>query len=155
LLLILFTAAPVTFGRWLGPLWILSLTVANAVFAGSVLVWVGKRFKVPVVTVSIALALLFSVWNDSHSVRTLGEPIAPAIADRPSVDNQFSRWLSSYHGDRLPANVPVVLVAGAGGGLRAAYWTAISLAAIADLIPSFEKHIFAFSGVSGGSLGGA
>jgi hypothetical protein len=155
LLLILFTAVPVTFGRWLGPLWILSLTVANAVFVGSVLVWVGKRFKVPVVTVSIALALLFSVWNDSHSVRTLGEPIAQAIADRPSVDYQFSRWLSSYHGDRLPANVPVVLVAGAGGGLRAAYWTAISLAAIADLIPSFEKHIFAFSGVSGGSLGGA
>src|SRR5262249_31581472 len=37
----------------------------------------------------------------------------------------------------------------------AAYWTAMSLAVIADKVPMFDRHLFAFSGVSGGSLGGA
>ena len=162
-LLLLFTFAPVVAGRALGPLWILCLAVANGVFFGSVLVWAGYRFSVRVVTTAALLMVLFSLWNDSHHVRTLDTPLAATIGARPSITEAFDAWTSpapagaametpAYGGS---AATPVVLVAGAGGGLRAAYWTAMSLAAIADTVPGFDRRVFAFSGVSGGSLGGA
>jgi len=48
----------------------------------------------------------------------------------------------------------VFFVAAAGGGLRAAYWTAIMLAAADDhTCGEFGRHVYAYSGVSGGSLG--
>ena len=154
-LLALYTVAPVRVGRALGPLWILCLAVSNAVFVGSVLVWAGRRFRVPIVTIALLLMVLFSLWNDSHIVRTIAAPGAAPIGGRPTIEAAFETWLQSAHPGTPRENVPVVLVAGAGGGLRAAYWTAMSLAAIADDIPSFDTHVFAFSGVSGGSLGGA
>jgi hypothetical protein len=47
------------------------------------------------------------------------------------------------------------LVAAAGGGARAAYWTASVLGAIQDSQPDFARQLFAVSAVSGGALGGA
>jgi hypothetical protein len=71
-----------------------------------------------------------------------------------SVDALYT-WLSS----RLPANdaggpIPVILVTADGGGIRAAYWAARSLAVLDRMTDGqFSKHTFAYSGVSGGSLG--
>ncbi len=48
---------------------------------------------------------------------------------------------------------PLYIVATEGGGIRAAYWTAIVLGALQDSNPNFAPHLFAISGVSGGSLG--
>jgi hypothetical protein len=50
---------------------------------------------------------------------------------------------------------PLFIVATEGGGIRAAYWTAAVLGAIQDANPNFAPHLFAISGVSGGSLGAA
>jgi hypothetical protein len=50
---------------------------------------------------------------------------------------------------------PLFIVATEGGGIRTAYWTATVLGTIQDADPSFADHIFAISGVSGGSLGAA
>lgn len=47
----------------------------------------------------------------------------------------------------------VVIVAAAGGGIRASYWTAKVLARITDRAPVFRRQLFLASGVSGGSLG--
>jgi hypothetical protein len=51
--------------------------------------------------------------------------------------------------------VPMVVVATAGGGIRAAYWTARVLETLKkDLSPnSLRPYLFAISGVSGGSVG--
>jgi hypothetical protein len=46
-----------------------------------------------------------------------------------------------------------VVVATAGGGIRAAYWTATVLGELHDCIPELDDHLFAVSGVSGGSVG--
>jgi hypothetical protein len=156
-----FTAKPVPVGRWLGPLWILCLAVVNAVFFGSVSMWASRRFRIPIVPAALALALLFSAWNDSHTVLPFGGDAADTIDKRRTVEEQFSAWSESHARDNPKG--PVVLVASQGGGLRAAYWAAISLAAIedasrqslADKSQAFAHHVFAFSGVSGGSLGGA
>ena len=50
---------------------------------------------------------------------------------------------------------PLYIVATEGGGIRAAYWTATVLGGIQDANPNFAPHLFAISGVSGGSLGAA
>ena len=48
---------------------------------------------------------------------------------------------------------PLFIVATEGGGIRAAYWTATVLGELQDKNPTFASHVFAISGVSGGSLG--
>jgi hypothetical protein len=47
----------------------------------------------------------------------------------------------------------IVLVAAAGGGIRASYWTSLVLAHAADKAPALRRKMFLASGVSGGSLG--
>jgi hypothetical protein len=47
----------------------------------------------------------------------------------------------------------VVLVAAAGGGIRASYWTSLVLTRLADRGTDLRRKLFAASGVSGGSLG--
>ncbi|MGL3210710.1 patatin-like phospholipase family protein [Bradyrhizobium sp. BR 1433] len=48
---------------------------------------------------------------------------------------------------------PIYLVAAQGGGIYAAYHAASFLASVQDDCPRFGRHIFAISGVSGGSVG--
>jgi len=152
-LLAAFTFLPVPVGRALGPLWILAIAAVNAAFIGSVSVWAGRQYGVPVVRLALVLAVMFSFWNDNHAVRVLGT--GEDAVNRPAISSHFKEWQAARLQERNGTSAPVVLVAGAGGGLRAAYWTAISLALIQDQTPSFARHVFAFSGVSGGSLGGA
>ncbi|MCE4536007.1 hypothetical protein LXT12_01870 [Pelomonas sp. P7] len=52
-----------------------------------------------------------------------------------------------------PGADPVLLVASEGGGVRAAYWTAMVLAEVARTNPGWDGRIAAMSGVSGGSMG--
>jgi hypothetical protein len=180
LVLLLFTAAPVPVARAIGPLWVLALATANAVFFGSVTVWVYGRYRIPVVSLALLLAALFSLWNDNHVVRTVERTSAADVARRTSLHAHLQQWLAFRNVDTATSGAiqaaaagptaaapavapvrdsgtgfPIVLVATAGGGLRAAYWTATALAALQDRDSLFVRHVFAISGVSGGSLGAA
>jgi hypothetical protein len=140
-------------GRWLGGFAIVCLAAANAVLIGSGTVYVGRRYRLPVVSGALALAALFSLWNDGHRLGLLPSNKPPP---RPTLDDYFRRWLAAQAGEHAPGDtIPVILVAAAGGGLRAAYWTAFALDTLADQRPAFTRNVFAISGVSGGSLGGA
>jgi hypothetical protein len=155
---IAFTVDAVRVGTTLGPLVVLSLTVANAVFVGSVLAYWGRKKRVPIVTVLVALGVLFSSWNDNHDMRTLPDAPRPDTLNHPGwLRAEFARWATQRAAPpgASTAEIPVFLVAASGGGLRAAYWTGIALAAVQDRDTSFASHVFAISGVSGGSLGGA
>lgn len=88
-----------------------------------------------------------------------------------AFDNAFIAWLKARAGNHErgalpqpapPAPYPVVLVAAEGGGIRAAYQTAIALSKLQDASltrghpagrDDFARHVFAMSGVSGGSIG--
>jgi hypothetical protein len=50
---------------------------------------------------------------------------------------------------------PVLVVAAQGGGVYAAYHSALSLARLYDSCPEIVDHMFVLSGVSGGALGSA
>ncbi|TLY57018.1 MAG: hypothetical protein E6K52_15250 [Gammaproteobacteria bacterium] len=106
--------------------------------------------------------------NDNHVIRTASAPAGLETLTRETPRKHFEAWLSGARatssqsdpagalaGDRRP--YPVFIVATAGGGIRAAYWTALVLGTAADRVgaSAWRRHLYALSGVSGGSLGAA
>jgi hypothetical protein len=81
-------------------------------------------------------------------VRTITAPESARVPLSAHLDD----WIGTLPAPSDSGN-PVILVAAAGGGLRAGYWTAIALAALQDSNPLFARRLFAISSVSGGSLG--
>jgi hypothetical protein len=65
----------------------------------------------------------------------------------------FAEWYNARADRSHFANYPVYIVATAGGGHYAAYHAALVLARLQDQCDNFAQHVFAISGVSGGSLG--
>ena len=152
LLFILFAADPVRVPQWLGMGTILFLAAASWVAVGSLFVYLGARWQFPVITILILLALIFSYWNDNHVIRTA--PLQEV--GRLDVLQSFEKWYELVE-KNYPAETkhPLYIVATEGGGIRAAYWTATVLGGIQDKNANFAAHLFAISGVSGGSLGAA
>jgi hypothetical protein len=146
-----FTWWAVPVARLTGTLVVLSMFAATVVFYGSIATWVHERHGIPIAPIALVLAALFSVWNDSHVVRRVTGNQS-AIAARPDIAQRLAAWRSDSAGRK---NGTVVLVAAAGGGLRAAYWTAMSLGKLQDGIANFNHSVFAISSVSGGSVGAA
>ena len=152
LLLIVFAAAPVSVPQWLGMGTILFLAAASWISFGSFLVYLGGRWQFPAITILIFLALLFSFWNDNHIIRVA----PPQEISRSDVVGSFRTWYGlAEKNDGVGTLHPLFIVATEGGGIRAAYWTATVLGGIQDANPNFAPHLFAISGVSGGSLGAA
>jgi len=125
----------------------------------------------------VATVLGWGGWTDNHTARTL-PPLRVALAPvnerlgpdgpkrLPVLREKFREWLSDRHArwaafcaanpDRAAGDIartPVVLVCAEGGGIYAAYHAALVLAHIQDRAPQFAQHVFAISGVSGGSVG--
>ncbi len=75
----------------------------------------------------------------------------------PGIRNVVSRWLDSRKEAIEKANHdPVILVTADGGGIRAGFWSACSLAALEDTTEGrFSNHLFGISAVSGSALGAA
>ncbi|WP_407175473.1 hypothetical protein [Bradyrhizobium sp. STM 3562] len=133
------------------------------------------RFAASAAAFLLVLAALTSVVRDFHRIRLCAIDAcsaAPALkdwlsiktpTDRPTVGQAALAWYeqaaASYGSEPAHAGkpVPMIIVATAGGGIRAAYWTATVLERLeADLKARgerLENLIFAISGVSGGSVG--
>jgi hypothetical protein len=77
----------------------------------------------------------------------------------PSLEEAFVDWLAARPADVKArfknSDYPVYFVAAEGGGIYAAAQSAIFLTRLYDRCPALSHHIFAISGVSGGSLGAA
>jgi hypothetical protein len=152
LLFIVFAIAPVAVAQGLGMGTILFFAATSWIGLGSLLVYFGGRWQFPLITLLILLALVFSFLNDNHIIRTS----PPQEVTRADVIQSFKTWYAlAEKNDGAGALHPLFIVATEGGGIRAAYWTGIVLGAIQDANPNFAPHLFAISGVSGGSLGGA
>ena len=113
----------------------------------------------------VALGLVNAWLHPFHRVRVCDGDCVPAISpnQRPKVADAARAWYAqakaAYDNAQGQGPVPMLIVATAGGGVRAAYWTATVLeklegdfeAESGDLRP----YLFAISGVSGGSVGAA
>jgi hypothetical protein len=136
--------------------------------------WFSEGARPYVVAGIVALGFLNAWLHTFHRVRLCngGDCRAPESAaayprhpdNRPNVETAAKAWYAqakiafaqAHHG-KVDENdrVPMVIVATAGGGIRAAYWTASVLERIkSDLSPNgLRPYLFAISGVSGGSVG--
>jgi len=155
---VLFALWPATTAPHLGTVGILLMAAAGWIAFGSALDMFGMHTRFPVFISLLLLALLFSIFNDNHAVRTLDQPVATSWRDRDSVAMALRDWMKHQLAAptaRRDTKIPLFLVAAEGGGIRAAYWSARVLTTIQDSNPRFADQLFALSGVSGGSLGSA
>lgn len=145
-----------------------TLCIAASVFVlvGSLFVFWGGRWRVPLIFITLLVCTLISPLNDNHEVRiTRGPQFAfsqKAIGIRNALDGWKGR-LCLDEPDRKPGQkTPLIIICAEGGGVRAAYWAARLLAYLEDTtrkypdqyVP-FSSRVVAISGVSGGSLGAA
>jgi patatin-like phospholipase len=159
ILFVVFTTSKgqIEFASWLGTAPLLLLTVAAWIAFGSLFViYFGKLVRLPILTPLLLLALLFSYfdWNDNHEIRSHNAPIQTAPQD---FDAAFAAWWATRadKDDYKDRPYPVFIITAEGGGITTAYFTAMVLTAIQDRAPAFAQHVFAVSGVSGGSIGSA
>jgi hypothetical protein len=171
LLIFMGAFAPVTLGLLIG-----SITGAYAIlFLGAllliivleILVWLysslSHRIKfrpllLATLVVVVALAAAFGIpvfrSPDRHQIRCDGACDSANTANPApfpaTFDDAVARWEKEN-----PNDGTMIVVAAAGGGARAGYWTATILGAIEDAQPSFGRRVFAISAVSGGAVGAA
>ncbi len=121
---------------------------------------------IPLRFILLAVLLICSWSDEDHPVRynETGK-----VDQRPTLRQHFTQWFNKYSQDTLhnvyicrndPAKqfYPVVFVCAEGGALRTGAYASMLLSCMQDSLRDmhdidFKKSIYAFSGVSGGSLG--
>ena len=129
-------------------------------FGDLVLIYAFKQAALPsMAALPVLLFVLSSLSNDNHGVALIAPVAGEAPPLRRAAAARFEAWLEARLASgelREGVAFPVFLVAAEGGGIRAAYWSANVLARLQDDSGGrFGRHLFALSGVSGGSLGSA
>ncbi len=124
--------------------------------------------RLPLLAILIAWSLAAAIQDKGgyHDARVLqGEAVAQTL----TVEDAWKRWKSREwpKSEKDRAAVPLVLVAASGGGIRAAYWTALAMdcaidggrasgnkaSACGEPRGNAHSAVFAVSGVSGGGVG--
>jgi hypothetical protein len=129
----------------------LSLVVVNYLAvqsggAGRLVVWV-------LATVAVVFSLLD--FTNNHRVRRVPY-VAQTAPTMPDVTDAFRNWLQARTDQsKFSGRYPVYIVAAQGGGIYAAMHAAHFLSYMQARCPNFAHHLFAISGVSGGSVGAA
>ena len=140
--------------RWVGTVALFNFfIIALTPFVGFAIL-INNRFGIPVLLILIGLVVALSVLdlNDNHVVSQVKSKTS---GKGKWAATEFKEWINS-RADRTAYQTepyPVFVVSAAGGGLYAAQHAARFLARIQDHCPHFAQHIFAISGVSGGSVG--
>jgi len=147
---------PVTVPQKMGAIFIMSIfLVMLQLILMQLQIW-RQHNGVPITLILILGAILFSLqdWNDNHAIRSLADTSDAAQKDT-GFKTAFRRWIASRKDmDRFEGtNYPIYVAAAQGGGIYAAKHAASFLAELQDLCPGFGHHLFAISGVSGGSVG--
>jgi hypothetical protein len=155
ILLAAFVVWPVSLPQTLGtPAILLAGLAGIALFGSLVLTYAFLVNGLPAGTaLALVLAAGFGFFNDNHWIRVADQ--APALQRLAAADH-YQAWREVNPAPRqIDGRDPVILVAAAGGGIRAAYWTASTLATLEANTPTFSQSLFAISSVSGGSVGAA
>lgn len=140
--------SPVHFPQFLGSATVILFALGAWLVVATFVDYSERKFRFPLSFTLIAMVIGFSFFNNNHRIRTTQK----LTKERPTIEQHFDEWYASRkpnEGDTLP----IYLVAGQGGGVRSAYWTAQVLADISKDNPSFDDYTYAYSTVSGGSLG--
>ena len=138
---------PVSFSRLLGSSAIILFALGSWLAIATLLDFAEKHYSFPFSFTIVAMIIVFSFFNNNHAIRTLEK----TEEVRSTIDDHFHRWYTQRYNGK--DTVPVFLVAGQGGGVRSAYWMAQVLSELHETSSQFDANTYAFSLVSGGSLG--
>ncbi len=155
--IVMFSLAPPALAQSIGIVAIFGLFLAVLVVVLSNLFLLGDVLGFPVISLLVVAAIGLNACdlNDNHGVPLMQH--ARNGTQSEDLGGSFRQWYESredldyYSKSNEP--YPVFIVAAAGGGAYAAYYTATFLARMQDSCPNFAQHVFAISGVSGGSIG--
>lgn len=109
----------------------------------------------PLMTMLLVLPYAVSVKGGDPDVHLIRAGASPAYADRLTLHEAFQEWVNRDDACTITAGRdkirPMLLVAAAGGGIRAAYWTANAMNDLNDNCAG--RSVFLSSGISGGAVG--
>lgn len=114
----------------------------------------------PIPKINLTFRLLILIWicfcsyiNNDHPARWIEKEKTNA---GKKVSEHFKTWITNLEASEHYQNtdqIPIFFLASEGGALRTGAFTAMLLAKMQDSFPDFKKHIYCYSGISGGSLG--
>lgn len=150
-------ALPIRFPVLVGTFFLVFLFVAALVLLLTMSNRLIVNHRVPLVTILAVLAIFATVTggNDNHHLRLAQSGPDPEALEFQGVEEAFELWFENREGRDETEPYPVFVIAAEGGGAYASYRTAAFLAMMQDACPTFASHVFAISGVSGGSIGAA
>lgn len=108
------------------------------------------KIKAPYKVLTGLLILVVSCLDNDHPVRVQQSSARPD--SMPSLQTHFKYWLKNKE-INTSKPFPVVFVAAEGGALRTGFFSAAMLAHIQENYPDVSDRMYAFSSVSGGTLG--
>ncbi|MEL6338021.1 MAG: hypothetical protein AAFQ88_15460, partial [Pseudomonadota bacterium] len=144
--------------RFFGPMAVAFVIVTALATITTGLSYFYEAYAFPALTILIGVAVALSLLdlNDNHRVQMTGVSAQPRHA---TATEAFDAWLegrlAAWRREHPGRSFPVHVVATQGGALYAAYHTASFLSRMEAAVPRYERHLFAISGVSGGSVGAA
>lgn len=119
----------------------------------------GRTYYLSFKLVVLAWVLFCSYTNDNHPVqRIAGHALLPKVSLRDNLAAFAQKHNPGAAADTLPEStskpkIPIVFVAVDGGANRTGLFGASMLAMLQDKIPAFKEHVFAYSSISGGTVG--
>jgi predicted acylesterase/phospholipase RssA len=153
----MFALAPPSLAQTIGVVAIFGLFLAVLVVVLSNVFVLGDTLGIPLISILVVTAVGLNALdlNDNHGITLVRHARNPAASTE--LGPAFRQWFSArqdldyYAKSNEP--YPLFIVAAAGGGAYAAHYTATFLARMQDSCPNFAQHVYAISGVSGGSIG--
>lgn len=158
---LIFPFAPVNFGEFLGAMGVFLVIVTLVVVLGTLLARATRRSNLPIFSVVVFILFFWHWLAGEHYLRPTDVVLEAGSKDRLHIVDAVRNKIEQLRMDADGNSIPLVFVATAGGGSRAAYWTGTVLGRLEDrsaatgtsISNRFSDRLVAISGVSGGSLG--
>lgn len=172
------THSPITIGVF-GTVAVAILAIGSYIVLLGLVDHLGRRMArpVPLLLILFVIGIVSAIPRNYHAIRLCGDynatscdagqPIERQASVSDAAEAWYQRASADWHAKGQVGPVPMIYVATAGGGIRAAYWTSLVLEKLEEELANknakldapkqrsvkLSNYLFAISGVSGGSLG--
>lgn len=104
----------------------------------------------PLFIVALLFLVVMGVFRRDGEVRMTEQP---ENIETITVNENYENWLAQKGYHQAKDSIPIYIISSEGGGIRSAFWTTGLLIKLDSLFPDLMNKTYAFSGVSGGSVG--
>lgn len=142
----------------INPLSILILSLLSLFMICFILILVGKKIKLPLLSI-VAVFFVFSARFFSDTSDHYQLSLEETSVNRPPLETYIYHWLKSREEviKKTDAKFPILLVSSEGGGSRAGLWSFLVHSYLYEKSKGayFENNLLSLTGASGGSVGNA